>query len=97
VDTNTLIYLNTNKAIQASSTTLNTALFNGAFLPAPTGLPSTDTYSFIFYVNGQLVEPNAVVNFVDNGNGTCELFLDPNQLGFTLEITDEILAIGKFA
>jgi hypothetical protein len=97
VDTATLIYLNTNKALQAVSTTINTALFNGAFLTAPSGLPATDTPSFTFYINGQLVEPNAIVNFVDNGNGTCEVFFDPNNLGFTLVGTDEIVAIGKFA
>ena len=55
------------------------------------------TPSFTFYINGQLVEPNAIVNFVDNGNGTCEVFFDPNNLGFTLVGTDEIVAIGKFA
>jgi hypothetical protein len=97
VDTATLIYLNTNKALQAASITLNTALFNGAFLTAPSGLPATDTPSFTFYINGQLVEPNAIVNFVDNGNGTCEVFFDPNNLGFTLVGTDEVVAIGKFA
>jgi hypothetical protein len=98
VDTNTLIYLNTSKAIQAATVTPpNTAVFEGSFLAAPTGLPATSVTSFSYYVNGQLIEPNAITSFTDNGNGTCDLIINTTNLGFTLQSTDEIVAIGKFA
>jgi hypothetical protein len=98
VDTTTLIYLNTSKALQATTVTApNIAIFTGAFLAAPTGLPATSVISFSYYINGQLVEPNAITSFVDNGGGTCTLTVNTTNLGFTLVNTDEIVAIGKFA
>jgi hypothetical protein len=98
VDTNTLIYLNTSKAIQATTVSApNGATFSGAFLAAPSGLPATSATSFSYYVNGQLIEPNAITTFIDNGNGTCTLTVNTTNLGFTLQSTDEIVAIGKFA
>jgi hypothetical protein len=98
VDTNTLIYLNTSKAIQASAVNIpNEAVFTGTFLVAPTGLPATSVTSFSYYINGQLIEPNAITSFTDNGNGTCNLIVNTTNLGFTLQSTDEIVAIGKFA
>jgi hypothetical protein len=98
VDTNTLIYLNTSKAIQATTVTPpNIAVFGGSFLAAPTGLPATSVTSFSYYVNGQLIEPNAITSFTDNGNGTCNLIINTTNLGFTLQASDEVVAIGKFA
>jgi len=98
VDINTLIYINTSKALQATTVTVpNTAVFTGTFLTAPTGLPATSTTSFSYYVNGQLMEPNAITTFVDNGGGTCTLTVNTTNLGFTLQSTDEIVVIGKFA
>jgi len=98
VDTNTLIYINTSKALQATTVTIpDTAVFAGAFLTAPTGLPATSATSFSYFVNGQLVEPNAVTSFVDNGGNTCTLTVNTTNLGFTLQSTDEVVAIGKFA
>jgi hypothetical protein len=98
VDTATLIYLNTSKALQATTVTpTDTAVFTGSFLTAPTGLPVTNAASFSYYVNGQLVEPAAITSFVDNGNGTCTLTLNTTELGFTLQSSDEVVAIGKFA
>lgn len=92
-----LDYLNTNKAIQTSTVpTDSTAVFNGSFLTAPTGLPATSMTSFLYYINGQLIEPIAVTSFIDNGDGTCTLTVNTTELGFTLNNTDEIIAIGKF-
>tara|TARA_R110000868_G_scaffold75600_1_gene217942 strand:+ start:2087 stop:3283 length:1197 start_codon:yes stop_codon:yes gene_type:complete len=92
-----LIYLGTNKALEANPTNTDTVVFAAAtFLTAPSGLPATSKTSFTYFVNGQLVEPTAVTSFADNGNGTCTLVVDVAQLGFTLALTDEIVAIGKF-
>jgi hypothetical protein len=97
VDTNTLIYLNTNKALQATTVSApNIATFPATFLTAPTGLPPTNSNSFSFYVNGQLIEPNAITSFVEV-SGNSVLTINTSNLGFTLQSTDEVVAIGKFA
>lgn len=91
-----LDYLNTNKAVQAFIVKSNEASFSASFLTAPSGLPATSASSFLFYVNGQLVEPNAVTSFIDNGDSTCTLVVNTTNLGFTLQSGDEVVAIGKF-
>ena len=97
VNASTVAYLNTNKAIEATTVTVpDTAYFNGSFLTAPVGLPTTSINNFSFFVNGQYIEPSALVSFTDSA-GVCTLIINPAQLGFTLALTDEIVAIGKFA
>jgi hypothetical protein len=90
------IYLATSKTKYASTVTTNTAVFNAAFLAAPSPLSATDKTSFTYFVNGQLVDINSVTSFIDNGNGTCTLTVDTNLLGYTLISTDQVIAIGKF-
>ena len=93
-----LAYLNTNIAKESTSVTPTaTATFTAAFLAAPAGLPTTSATNFIFFINGQYVEPSALTSFVDNGNGTCTVVFDVGDLGFTLVSSDEVVAIGKFA
>ena len=96
INVDALTYLNTNKAVVASTVTSNTAIFAASFYAAPSGLPSTSKTSFTYFVNGQLIEPAAITTFVDNGNGTCTLTINTTELGFTLVNTDEVVAIGKF-
>ena len=97
-DATVVAYLNTNKAVAATSITVpNLAYFPATFLAAPTGLPATSASNFTFFINGQYVEPSAITSFVESGGGICTLTLDVGQLGFTLILTDEIVAIGKFA
>lgn len=97
INPNILIYLNVNKPIKTTNVPSDsTAVFNATFLSAPSPLPSTGVNSFTYFINGQLIENDAILGFVDNGNGTCTLTLDTNELGFILESGDEILAIGKF-
>lgn len=91
-------YLSTNIAKLATTVSVpDTAVFTASFLQAPTGILPTSVLNFMFFVNGQHVEPNAITSFVDNGNGTCTLVLDIGQLGFNLIASDEIVAVGKFA
>jgi len=96
IDSMTLTYLNTNKAVLAITVTSNNAIFPNGFLTAPSGLPATSVNSFTFIVNGQLIEPAAITSFIDNGNGTSTLIVNTTELGFSLQNTDEIIAIGKF-
>lgn len=96
IDSMTLTYLNTNKAVLAITVTSNNAIFPNGFLTAPSGLPATSVNSFTFFINGQLIEPAAITSFIDNGNGTSTLIVNTTELGFSLQNTDEIIAIGKF-
>lgn len=97
VDNSVVVYLGTNRALSANPINTNTVIFNPAtFLAAPAPLPATDRTSFTYFINGQLIEPAAVSNFIDNGNDTCTLTVDVGQLGFTLATSDEVVAIGKF-
>jgi len=98
IDPNILTYLNTNKMVLATTVTTTTAIFPASFLPSPTpSLPPTDVSKFEFFVNGQLLEPNGIVSFVDNGDNTCTLVINPAEVGFSFISTWEVYAVGKFA
>jgi hypothetical protein len=83
-------------ATQGTITT-NTATFPMGWATAPTPLPTTSIANFIFFVNGQLIEPAALTSFVNNGNGTSTLTVNTTELGYSLNSTDEVVSIGKFA
>jgi hypothetical protein len=93
---NTYLGIMVNKT--AVSSTANTATFNASFAQpgANSTLPPTSKLNFTFYVNGVFVSMDYITSFVDNGNGTCTLTLDTNGVGYELESTDEITAVGKF-
>ena len=96
VDATTAAYLNTNKQVAATSVTVpDTVYFTATFLQAPAGLPATSVTNFTFFINGQYVEPSAVTSFTES-SGICTLVINTAQLGFTLAVTDEVVAIGKF-
>lgn len=90
-------YLNTNKAIKATTITVpNTVYFNGSFLTAPSPLPATSKLNFTFFVNGKYMEAPAILTFTES-SGICTLTVDTAELGYTLSISDEVVAVGKFA
>ena len=96
-DATVVDYLYANKTLEATTVSVpDTVYFTGTFLTAPTSLPATSVTNFNFFINGQFVEPSAVISFTQS-SGICTLTIDPAQLGFTLALTDEIVAIGKFA
>ena len=93
-----LIYINTNKSLQADIITVpNTFIFTGASILNPTSLlPQTTIANFEFYVNGQNV-PSSLAQFDDSYIGGISVTLNTGSLGYSLETDDEITAIGKFA
>ena len=95
LDTDYLVIMINKTAV---SKTNNTATFNASFAEPGNGstLPPTSKLNFTFYVNGVFVPQDYITSFVDNGGGTCILTLDTNGLGYELESTDEITAVGKF-
>ena len=91
----TIVYLGTN--IQKTGTYVNTftVTFASGWLPSPAGLPPTSVSNFTFFCNGTLIEGSAIVSFTENEN-TSTLVIDPSQLGYSLDSSDEVIAIGKF-
>jgi len=93
-----LTYLNTNKPLVAGTITIpNQALFVGAQILQPaasSALPATTINNFVFYINGQYI-PSSMVSFVADGVGVRIQF-DTTLVGYTLDLTDEVVAIGKF-
>jgi len=94
-----IIYTNTNKTVTATSslTTTITATFPNSWITAPSPLPVTSLDNFTFFCNGQYIEKSAIVSFIDNGNNTSTLTIDPNELSYEFETSDEIIGIGKFS
>jgi hypothetical protein len=92
-----LFYINTNKQLQADIITIpNTFIFSGAAILQPSSLlPPTTIANFEFYVNGQNI-PSSLASF-NSYEGGISISFDTVQLGFELEIDDEVIAIGKFA
>jgi hypothetical protein len=91
-----IAYFNVSKIVTAFSHTATTANFSGSFLPAPNGLPATTGTNFTFYDNSTLIPTAAVVQFQDNGNGTCTLTVNASILGFNFQVGDVINSSGKY-
>jgi hypothetical protein len=96
ISSSTLVYLNTN--VQKLGTYLNptTVTFASGWLAAPAGLPSTTVNNFSIFCNGALIELAAIVSFTESG-GLTTLVIDPSELGYSFDPTDEVIAIGKFS
>ena len=89
--------INNIKTATSAQTTTNTAIFVGASLAtAPSSLPTTSKNNFSVYINGQYVEPAAIVSIANVGSDVV-LTVDTAQLGFVLDTTMEIVAAGKFS
>jgi hypothetical protein len=93
-----LNYINTNITKIANSITLpNIATFSNTSILQPPGgssLPPTSIGNFIFYINGQYV-PSSTVSLVESGGSVIATF-NTSSIGYSLNLTDEITAIGKF-
>jgi len=92
-------YLIQNKQIAGSYLSPNSCLFaNGwAVPPIGSGLPPNSVANFNFFANSTLIDPGAIVSFVDNLDNTSTLTINPTILGYSFDAQDTIYAIGKFA
>ena len=80
---------------KASSVSNNsTASFSAVTASAPTGLTSTTENDFIFFINGQYMEHDALS--IEQTGATFLLKVDTDSIGYFLESDDEIIAQGKF-
>ena len=72
----------------------STASFSAATASAPSGLTGTTEHDFLFFINGQYMEHDALE--IQQLSSTFYLKVDTDSIGYELESDDEILAWGKF-
>ena len=88
-------YLRKSFVKKASSISNNsTASFTAVTASAPTGLTSTTEDDFVFFLNGQYMEHDALQ--IQQTGATFLLKVDTDSIGYFLESDDEIIAQGKF-
>ena len=78
-----------------SFTSANTSSFTAVTASAPTGLSGTTEQDFMFFINGMLIE-NDALTIVQKTSTNLELRLDTSGLGYELESDDEVVGFGKF-
>jgi len=88
-------YLRKSFVHTGSFTNSSTSSFNAITASAPTSLTSTSENDFMFFINGMLVENDALT--IEQKSATnLELRLDTDSLGYILESSDEVIGFGKF-
>jgi hypothetical protein len=82
--------------VKISTTLVNssTASFTAVTASAPAGLTGTTEHDFLFFINGQYMEHDALT--IQQASSTFYLKVDTDGIGYELESDDEILAWGKF-
>jgi len=89
------IYLRKQFVKKAASITVpSTASFTAVTASAPTGLTSTSEQDFVFFINGQYMEHDALT--IKQTGSSLLLLVDTDSIGYDLEADDEIIASGKF-
>ena len=71
-----------------------TGSFNAITASAPTGFSATNENDFIFFLNGQYMEHDALT--IKQSGSLFQVEVDTDSIGYVLEASDEILAWGKF-
>ena len=77
-----------------SITAPGTASFTEVTASAPSDMTSTSENDFVFFINGQYMEHDALQ--IQQESTTFRVIVDTDSIGYDLEGDDEILAIGKF-
>ena len=78
----------------SSITVPSTASFTAVTASAPTGMTDTTEHDFIFFINGQYMEHDAIA--IEQSSSVLLLKVDNDSIGYDLEADDEILVWGKF-
>ena len=78
----------------SNSITTSTASFAAVSASAPDGYTATDENDFLFFINGQYMEHDALT--IEQSGSVFLLQVDTDGIGYELESDDEIIAIGKF-
>ena len=73
----------------------STSSFNALTASAPSSLLSTNEDDFMFFINGMLIE-NDALTISQKTSTNLELRLDTDSLGYILDSSDEVIGFGKF-
>ena len=93
--TNADLYLRKSFVKKADSITApSTASFTAVTASAPVGLSATSENDFVFFINGQYMEHDALE--IQQAGSNFLLKVDSDSIGYGLESDDEIIATGKF-
>ena len=89
------LYMRKQFVKKASSISIpSTASFTAVTASAPTGLTATNEQDFVFFINGQYMEHDALT--IQQAGSTFHLIVNTDSIGYSLESDDEIIASGKF-
>jgi hypothetical protein len=72
----------------------STASFTAVTASAPTGITATSEDDYVFFINGQYMEHDALE--IEQAGASFYLKVDVESIGYVLESDDEIIAHGKF-
>ena len=72
----------------------STASFTAVTASAPIGMTATNEQDFVFFINGQYMEHDALT--IQQAGSNFLLLVDTDSIGYSLEADDEIIAQGKF-
>tara|TARA_R110002051_G_scaffold321884_1_gene410844 strand:+ start:23 stop:1663 length:1641 start_codon:yes stop_codon:yes gene_type:complete len=78
----------------ASISVPSTASFTAVTASAPTELTTTSEDDFVFFINGQYMEHDAIS--IQQAGSSLLVKVDNSSIGYDLESDDEIIAWGKF-
>ena len=72
----------------------STASFTAVTASAPSTLTATNENDFIFFINGQYMEHDALS--IEQSGSKMLLMVDSDSIGYDLESDDEVISLGKF-
>jgi len=87
-------YMRKNFSKSASSISNNTASFTAVTASAPSGITATSENDFIFFINGSVMEHDAIT--IQQSGDNFLVIVDSDSIGYDLEQTDSIRAWGRF-
>ena len=101
IDPAVLNYLNTNKTILGTVTSVNTFFVVGVILAAPSPLVTTSPDNFLVTVNSTIVPRTSVINITQSGPTQVDVVLNinlasPYYIGYELQSSDIVTITGKF-
>ena len=87
-------YLRKCFARTGSFSSISTASFSALTASAPSDMTATSEDDFTFFINGQMMENDALT--IEQSGSSLLLKVDNDSIGYDLEEGDEIVAWGKF-
>lgn len=72
----------------------STSRFTAVTASAPSGMTETTENDFMFFINGMLIENDALT--IQQNSSNLDLSLDTTLLGYSLSAEDEVIGFGKF-